>query len=36
MQKKPTMRVMFARRKPDSSILIYAMGSCHAMTLLEI
>lgn len=32
-KKTPTMRVMFAR-KPNSSILVNATGSCHYMTLL--
>lgn len=33
-KKKTQMRIMFARRKPNSSIVINAMGSCHATTVL--
>ena len=32
--KNPTMTVIFARRKPNSSILINAKDSCRAMTML--
>lgn len=33
-KKKKKMRIMFARRKPNSSIVINAMDSCHATTVL--
>lgn len=34
--KKSTMRVMFAARKSNSFILISPMGSCHAMTVINL